>query len=73
MDSAGGMLELLPYAAEQDAAAALLSARLVDRDNVGRLRASLGFHLEHDWRRFLAILTAAWTDADTGIRAASSP
>ena len=50
--------------AEQEAAVALLAPLLIDRTNVNALRRSLGFHLEHEWRRFLAIIDAAWKQVD---------
>jgi len=58
------LLELLPFVAEQEAAVALLAPLLIDRTNVSVLRQSLGFHLEHEWRFFLAIIDAAWKQAD---------
>ena len=54
------LLELLPFAAEQDAAAVLLGPLLTDRNNVGLLRKSLGFHLERDWQRFQSVLVRSW-------------
>jgi hypothetical protein len=60
------LLDLLPYAAEQEAAAQLLGPRLVDVNNVGVLRASLGFHLEADWQRLLSIVTHAASHPPAG-------